>query len=216
MTRYTKYKKRHNSAEITPSFSKSAASKTRAEYNPLWGHNSNKHKHKVCLRCRKRGHALENCKERMDGPVDADRRAEDVEALTVCYRCGSAEHSLSTCPKPALQNGALPFAKCFICNGIGHLVRDCEKNERGLYPKGGSCHHCGSKRHFARDCEERKKLFAAREQSKNKVDDDTLEAQNAEPVGDEDDLLANLRQRSKKKKGASNKVVGRKPKVVQF
>ena len=219
MTRYTKYKKSHNSADITSSLNKSSSFKARAEYNPLWGRNSNKHIHKVCLRCRKRGHALENCKESMDESVNTDKKTENETNMIVCYRCGSIEHSLSKCPKPALQNNALPFAKCFICGGIGHLVRDCEKNDNGLYPKGGSCHHCGSKRHFARDCEERKKLVANREQqSRDKADVSyALEVKGEEPLGDEDDLLADLRQKStRKKKGSSDKVIGKKPKVVQF
>lgn len=219
MTRYTKYTKRHNSADIATSFNKPSSFKVRAEYNPLWGRNANKHAHKVCLRCRKRGHALENCKERMDESVDADGKTAEDASMTVCYRCGSVEHSLSKCSKPALQNNALPFAKCFTCGGVGHLVRDCEKNENGLYPKGGSCHHCNSKRHFARDCEERKKLIANREQQpRGKAGDvsHALEVNGEEPLGDEDDLLADLRQKSTRKRGSGDKVVGKKTKVVQF
>jgi hypothetical protein len=32
--------------------------------------------------------------------------------------------------------GAFPFAKCFICQEMGHLARSCPENPRGLYPQG--------------------------------------------------------------------------------
>jgi len=32
--------------------------------------------------------------------------------------------------------GKFPFAKCFICEELGHLSRNCPDNPRGLYPNG--------------------------------------------------------------------------------
>jgi zinc finger CCHC domain-containing protein 9 len=46
----------------------------------------------------------------------------------------------------------LPYASCFICNGTGHLAKDCPQNTNGLYPKGGCCHICQSIHHLAKDC----------------------------------------------------------------
>ena len=31
------------------------------------------------------------------------------------------------------------FATCFICGAIGHISRECPKNEKGLYTNGGGC-----------------------------------------------------------------------------
>ena len=35
--------------------------------------------------------------------------------------------------------GPFPFAKCFICQEMGHLSRSCPENPRGLYPQGTTC-----------------------------------------------------------------------------
>ena len=35
-----------------------------------------------------------------------------------------------------LYIGSFPFAKCFICQEMGHLARSCPENPRGLYPQG--------------------------------------------------------------------------------
>lgn len=32
--------------------------------------------------------------------------------------------------------GPFPFAKCFICQEMGHLSKSCPENPRGLYPRG--------------------------------------------------------------------------------
>jgi zinc finger CCHC domain-containing protein 9 len=46
----------------------------------------------------------------------------------------------------------LPYAKCYVCNQEGHLSGQCPKNERGLYPNGGSCAICQQVDHYAKDC----------------------------------------------------------------
>lgn len=46
----------------------------------------------------------------------------------------------------------LAFASCFICKETGHLASQCQKNEHGIYPRGGGCRFCGSNKHLARDC----------------------------------------------------------------
>ncbi|KAI8876430.1 hypothetical protein K501DRAFT_52527 [Backusella circina FSU 941] len=52
----------------------------------------------------------------------------------------------------ALLIDELPYAKCFVCNQEGHLSGQCPKNERGLYPNGGSCRFCEQVDHLAKDC----------------------------------------------------------------
>jgi zinc finger CCHC domain-containing protein 9 len=39
-----------------------------------------------------------------------------------------------------------------VCNEEGHLSGQCPKNERGLYPNGGSCRFCEQVDHLAKDC----------------------------------------------------------------
>lgn len=39
-----------------------------------------------------------------------------------------------------------------MCNQEGHLAGQCPKNEKGLYPNGGSCAICQQVDHYAKDC----------------------------------------------------------------
>ncbi|KAL4227292.1 Zinc finger CCHC domain-containing protein 9 [Mactra antiquata] len=96
-----------------------------------------------CFHCRGNGHRMADCPEIKN----------DVEQGEVCYKCGSTEHRSLNC-KVKLPNGELPFAKCFICQGIGHLSKKCPNNPRGIYPDGGCCNECGSVEHLRRDCPE--------------------------------------------------------------
>lgn len=107
----------------------------------------------VCFHCRNRGHGVQEC-PRLNTEKAADGTViPGLQASGICYRCGSVDHTLAKCPKPATNNGSLPFAECFVCGGKGHLSSMCEKNDLGMYPTGGCCNHCGSVRHLAKDCE---------------------------------------------------------------
>ncbi|KAG0225480.1 hypothetical protein BGW41_004683 [Actinomortierella wolfii] len=92
----------------------------------------------VCFVCRKTGHNAKDCKE--------------AEGIGICYNCGSSEHTTATCKKLSKDGNKFKFATCFVCKEQGHLAGACPKNEKGLYPKGGSCRFCGKVDHLAKDC----------------------------------------------------------------
>lgn len=102
-----------------------------------------KKKKKICFHCREGVHNLSQCPklDGQSGPIGS----------SVCYKCGSTEHLLHQCKIPGND---LKFAKCFICNEVGHLSKQCPDNPRGLYPNGGSCRVCGDVTHLKRDCPE--------------------------------------------------------------
>lgn len=80
-----------------------------------------KAKFTVCLGCRVKGHFLKDC-------PNAQTLASSKTRL-ICFNCGSADHPLRGCPEP--RGATLPFATCFICKEIGHISRDCTKNDHG-------------------------------------------------------------------------------------
>ncbi|KZT58856.1 hypothetical protein CALCODRAFT_494304 [Calocera cornea HHB12733] len=109
----------------------------------------------VCFACRQTGHAIRDCPNASSTASGGETTRPGKVALkgeTLCYRCGSTGHTLARCRKPALAGGELPFAKCFVCGGTGHLAGQCGQNERGVYPRGGSCKLCGEVTHLAKDC----------------------------------------------------------------
>ncbi|KAI1301478.1 Zinc finger CCHC domain-containing protein 9 [Halotydeus destructor] len=95
---------------------------------------------KRCFNCRRVGHVSIEC---------PNAREQAGEGAKICYRCGSTEHSLWKCTKPGDD---MPFASCYICSKTGHISKDCPKNTKGIYPRGGCCKLCQSVNHLAKDC----------------------------------------------------------------
>lgn len=158
-------------------------------------------KHLICYRCRKTGHSAENCKNSAIAGSKSDNDVGDTSADgregkekiphsikkqggvggNICYKCGSTEHRIQTCPKlkafrpvgGAKKNtkidfgkfGELPYANCYVCNKSGHLASHCPESTKGLYPQGGSCRECGSVYHFVSDCPEKEKAKKMRHRS---------------------------------------------------
>lgn len=95
---------------------------------------------KKCFNCRQAGHILADCPQQVDSVK---------QETGICFKCGSDTHTSFRCPNKVQ---GYPFAKCFICKEQGHITRDCPKNERGVYPKGGRCNLCGNVNHLRKDC----------------------------------------------------------------
>ncbi len=111
------------------------------------------------FRMPRHGHSAKDCPNALDAQsiaLKSDRADAPMvgrDAVGICFRCGSTEHTLSKCRKPALKHDELPYATCFICHAKGHLSSKCPNNAgRGVYPEGGSCKLCSSVEHLAKDC----------------------------------------------------------------
>jgi zinc finger CCHC domain-containing protein 9 len=94
----------------------------------------------ICFGCRKNGHSVKDCPNAKE------------KGVGMCYNCGSNEHNAKDCKKAIKSGNEFIYAKCFICNEQGHLSGQCPKNEKGLYPNGGSCRFCNQVTHLAKNC----------------------------------------------------------------
>ena len=65
-----------------------------------------------------------------------------TSATGICFKCGSASHTSKKC-KAKVPEGQYPYAKCFICQEVGHLSSACPDNPKGLYPHGTYQSHPG-------------------------------------------------------------------------
>lgn len=190
----------------------------------------------ICYQCRQRGHSIAQCPANAGDSNDATKKKKDQTKQrqstsspeeednksrlstgnkSICFQCGSTEHSLASCPQPPTENGQLPFATCFICHEKGHLARQCPQNEKGIYIKGGSCKVCGSKQHRASACPEQKKMRANDETEKEEADnvDDLLSDQedNHQPQRDAESV-----QRPSVGSSSSTTPLHKKRRVVNF
>ncbi|TKY87707.1 hypothetical protein EX895_003288 [Sporisorium graminicola] len=188
-----------------------------------------------CFACRGMGHSAKDCPNALDAqsislktdaPSSNDTPMIGRDAVGICFRCGSTEHTLSKCRKPALKNDALPYATCFICHAKGHLSSKCPNNAgRGVYPEGGSCKLCSSVEHLAKDCP----LALRNEGKTHKMDRDAKSLVHQVIVGsttaggvgggDEDDFHSFARKRAQvdqEVKASPVKRVKKDAKVVSF
>ena len=155
----------------------------------------------TCYTCRQPGHTANECK---DGSKEC-----------CCYKCGELTHSLKECTKYnakiPLHEQELPYAKCFVCKATGHLASQCDKNDKGIYVNGGSCHKCGSNMHRSTACPTARKEKAKVEEVVEENYDDLLDAVEKvgtiKPIG-KNDLEAKVEGDTEKPK--------LKRKIVQF
>src|SRR5579859_1733391 len=100
---------------------------------------------KECFVCRQTGHLSQDC------PKNAANGASSANGGKICYRCGRIDHSLKDCKKAPVKqpqkrqregsiSGSedetpekefLPYAKCYVCQKVGHLAGNCSENDRG-------------------------------------------------------------------------------------
>ncbi|OZJ03680.1 hypothetical protein BZG36_03537 [Bifiguratus adelaidae] len=146
----------------------------------------------VCFSCRKAGHSVKDC-------------PESQENAGICYNCGSLEHSLKECRKQSKSGNRFEYAKCFVCNKMGHLSSQCPQNERGLYPQGGSCRFCGKVDHLAKDCNA----------TKDDIGVDSLGTISLEQGADDDDYHIFVKEKQKVQGVTSKRSMPAK-KIVTF
>lgn len=151
-----------------------------------------------CFACRQMGHSANKCPNTLTSANTTMAKVNVTKkeaSLICCYRCGSTEHSLAKCTKPAPEYGSdLPFASCFICGKKGHISSKCDLNQdRGIYPNGGCCLLCQSVDHLAKDCHLRAKTSAVNTISNAAI---SLGEANGKTGADEDDFHSLSRKRN--------------------
>lgn len=160
----------------------------------------------VCLCCRQKGHVVEHCP---DAPVVAKK--SNSSRPKCCFKCGSTEHGLSTCPrKNEGRADDLPYATCFVCGKQGHLASKCQENEKGIYVNGGACKVCGSKQHLSKHCPGKPKERKPDDEDEENNFDDLLQGQG-------DDHVAVENEKPKQKDtDEKNREKPKKRRVVKF
>ncbi|PWN22433.1 hypothetical protein BCV69DRAFT_281427 [Microstroma glucosiphilum] len=190
-----------------------------------------------CFACRAMGHAAKDCPQALNSSTTALEGEEQSseqpqkgatstltgkETVGICFRCGSTQHILARCRRPAPQVGSdLPFATCFVCQEKGHLSSKCPRNaSHGVYPNGGCCKLCSSVEHLAKDCD-------LRSSSATVATNATVGGAKRQVGADEDDFIDFARRkvevdREEKRDGKRQKVAmgggiaAPKRKVVSF
>eukprot|EP01134_Creolimax_fragrantissima_P004013 CFRG4013T1 len=69
-----------------------------------------------------------------------------------CYNCEGLGHLSRDCPKPRKAGGGTDQA-CYNCQKTGHISRDCpEPRQSGGRPDDRACYNCHQHGHISRDC----------------------------------------------------------------
>jgi zinc finger CCHC domain-containing protein 9 len=159
-----------------------------------------KEKNMQCFLCRQMGHSISNC-PRNTSTTDG---VDDSTIGSICYRCGSLEHTLSKCKQKPDSKNSLPFSKCFVCKQQGHLAGQCPENDKGVYPNGGSCKFCGSVRHLSFNCK-----------PTNQTGTIMLGTMEMNQGGDDDDIHVAIKRIQDDVPEVAEKIK-KKPKVIRF
>jgi hypothetical protein len=158
----------------------------------------------VCLKCKKRGHSMNDCTETIEEVQEESKpkiQNNQQSKEYICYNCGSTTHSLAECSKP-VNYAHLPFSECFICKEKGHLSSSCPKNKHGIYIRGGSCYICKKKDHLAKNCPEKQSILDEKENkiSKSFKSSKRPDFKNKRPTRDAPQKFKNKQFLNKKRK----------------
>ena len=87
-----------------------------------------------CFKCGSSGHTTKKCKADIQSDKTTGANSNNTSTITCCRRFNYGNYLLISMLSSILDS--FPFAKCFICQEMGHLARSCPENPRGLYPQG--------------------------------------------------------------------------------